>query len=194
MEEKELKKFKFPEIGENSIKSINFSQEQIEEIKKNAREQAYQEAYREAYQKADQEIEKTKNELYGFVQWMKNPLSSVSQEAQDHVFFIIKKICSAVLRKEFSQDKDLILNVIKNCFDSLEEHQSIKIFLSPSDYAYVKKSFPKIFNEKNNVEFLEDVFIKIGDFRIQTDRTYLDGMLESRISLLLDSLSVVTHE
>lgn len=146
---------------------------------------------------ANQEIEQHKQELNNqknHLQEKINLIESITKQLQanlrdlnsafiNNTVNIIKKIAKQVILKELSQDEAVLKNMIDNAVHQISEKNKLSIiFIAKDDF----DSINEYIKDLENTQIKVDSSLEKGDFRIKTQYSELESILEQRLANLFE--------
>lgn len=89
----------------------------------------------------------------------------------------VKKVSTALIKKELASDKDCLQAMIKGFLNDIEPYKQCKILLSSEDYQRIEAASFK--DERLSFEVSES--LHSGDFKLSTSSAELSALMEKRL-------------
>jgi len=186
-----------PEESEENKKIIEESEENkkiIEEMKKKIKiveKKAFEEGFDKGKQAGvESEAKKIETILSDFRQALLD-LEKVKKKnylnAEKETVNLSLSIARKIVCHEVSINKEVVLNVIKQAFKKVVDHEKIKIKISPSDFKFIEQSefkISKIIDNIDKVAFEEDKNISDGGCIIETNLGDIDARIEEQLQVV----------
>lgn len=165
--------------------------QQMEQKVIEARQNAYDEGFSEGVRKGSETEKHEVLTAMNTVQTLMKEVSTFKEKtlaaSEKELLDLCFSMAEMVVHQEVSQDKSVVLSVLKAAFRNIVERENIKIRLNPDDYQYmveIKSNFINSMDGVRNVFFEEDGSISRGGAIIETS----SGEVDARISEQLNEI------
>ncbi|KTD07219.1 FliH/SctL family protein [Legionella jamestowniensis] len=149
------------------------------------REEAKLQGYQEGMQKAALELETKKQELFGWINFLKKPVALLDKQLSYELIQTIAWVCEVCIGVEISFHPEKLLILLEEIKKELPSLQGDKqLFMNPVDVELLHN----ILNEQEIVELsnilVVDEKLERGDFYLKSNYSELDGRLKTRLQQL----------
>lgn len=155
------------------------------------REAASKEGYNDGIEQSKNDIEQLKNALSVFY----TAKQDVYDEIAPDILEISLDIAQKIIKKEASEDPEIILSNIKDILKELSKEESkIMIKVNPAQAAFVEEKVPplvKIAGLEAKVLVIPDDNIMEGGCLVTTTNGVIDATIETQISIISEALKVI---
>ncbi len=166
---------------------IDRAQSQAQIIEREAYEKAFAlgekagtEVASRKFQSALDSLDKAKKEFDRLIQ-------EVIHRSEPEFINLCLAVCKKVLSVEISENRDVVVNVIKGGLQSILDTTSVKIRINPANLEYVQQHLDEIMAAKDG---LKDVILE-GDERIEKGDVVIEtsfGNIDSRIDKKMEEI------
>ncbi len=162
------------------------SEEELEAIRQEAREEGFRKGYASGEEKAALEsrskIQAILQEVSNIVENLEGLQSSILNQAQNNFYVICKNFVEAMLHREFSLNAEAFGAMIERAITEALNEDEFKIFVSPR----VAKDLKDWSNERLRSRLKADDGLKDYSFRVEGQHASVDEDLQTIIKNLLD--------
>lgn len=155
------------------------------------REAASKEGYDEGLELAKADIENLRQSMDAFLGAKQKIYDMIAPDVLEISFDIAKKI----IKKEVSQDSEIILNNIKDILGNLSKDESkIMIKVNPQQAALLEERVPKLVESEGieaKVVILADEQVMEGGCLVTTTNGVIDATIETQLEIITEALKVV---
>lgn len=156
--------------------------QEIEDIKK----QAFEVGYQEGIQKAHSENQQYIQQLSLVVDVLHNPYNLIDKEVEEQLLQTLLWLCKECIKIELSFNPEKIRAIITEMKPYLSKIYSKKrLYLNPNSVDIIKQCLK---NEELDIAdvIIEDETLNIGEYRLKTDSSELDGRFDTRLSAIIE--------
>ncbi len=191
-EEKQVQKKKEKEEEKEKIKELlRNAQKEAETIKKIAYEEGFKKGYQEGREKREREAEKeietrvepALNSLVKIIEEIKHFRPLFLSQLEKDILGLSLAIAKKIIKTEITQNREIILNNIREAIRKLTETDTINIKLNPKDYEFIvqhRPSFLEEIGQNKNIILTKDENITPGGCVIETKFSQVDATLETQ--------------
>jgi len=168
-------------------KILQQTEQKITEVRKNAYEQGFSEGVTKGSETQKNEVLTVMDTLRTLMEEVGTFKEKTLEASEKQLLDLCFSMAEMVVHQEISQDKRVILSVLKAAFRNIVERENIKIRINPDDYQYmveIKTDFINSMDGVRNVFFEEDGSISRGGAVIETS----SGEVDARISEQLNEI------
>lgn len=155
------------------------------------REAASKEGYSFGLEQAKEDIENLKESIAEFFNAKQAVYDTIAPDIMEISFDIAKKI----IKKESSQDPEIIVNSIKDILKTLsKDEEKIMLKVNPSQVAILEQRVPemiKISGLEAKVIIIPDEGITEGGCVVTTTNGVIDATIDTQIEIISEALKVV---
>lgn len=171
------------------IEEANASQE---EIKRKATEDGMDEGKKIGEEQINESISSAFETLNSAIKERKR----IIKDSEPEIARLSLKIAEQIIRKEVSQDKEIIMNIITDSLGKISDRENVIIRVNNEDSEYIKKNKDKIsgmLDGVKNISIIEDPNIEPGGCVIETNLGYIDARINTRLSLIEAAMKKVEN-
>ncbi len=170
------------------------SEEELEQIRAEAREQGYRQGFQSGEERAAlesrQKAQAILEEVVNIVENLEGMQKSILSQAQANFHEICKSFIESMLHKEFSLDPEVFGAVIERAIDEALDDDEFKIFVSPK----VAKELKSWSNERLQARLRADDKLIDHNFRVEGQHASIDAEIPNIIKDLLDQADLKLFE
>lgn len=126
---------------------------------------------------------------------MKNALKDLDKrrkelylKAEKEVVSLSLAIAKKIILQEPYVNPDMIVNVVRNAFESFKINPPVRIRVNPSDLAYIQKQ-KKLILVNDDITFVEDQSISAGGSVIESISGDVDARIEEQILMIEEAFA-----
>lgn len=177
-------------LAAKSLKTPLISQEELANLKEEAKQAGYAEGFKIGEEKASLQTRQVAGQLFGHVQDLLQNLMGLKDQiltnVQDNFVEVLQAMAEALLKHEFSIHPEALQTVIKKAVKEVVGQNDVKISVHPTTYEALTK-----LNSSDFIQSLsKDENVAIGDFRIDSTLTTVDGNATELIKTMLNKLDL----
>jgi len=168
-------------------KILQQTEQKITEVRKNAYEQGFSEGVTKGSETQKNEVLTVMDTLRTLMEEVGTFKEKTLEASEKQLLDLCFSMAEMVVHQEISQDKRVILSVLKAAFRNIVERENIKIRINPDDYQYmveIKTDFINSMDGVRNVGCEEDGSMSRGGAVIETS----SGEVDARISEQLNEI------
>jgi flagellar assembly protein FliH len=103
------------------------------------------------------------------------------------------EIAEKIIQKSIATSPELVVDMFHDIISLISENERIVLKVSPEDFEILQSCSPQYFTDNHNEVTIEvDRHLNIGDCRIEAEGGTIDGVVKSRLDILVDELLCVT--
>lgn len=152
------------------------------------REAAAKEGYQQGLQDAAEDIQRVRESLESFL----NAKQEVYETIAPDVLEISLDIAKKIIKKEMSENQEILLDNIKDILKSLsKEETKIMLKVNPSQAAMLKQEIPEIINFAGleaKVIIVPDENTMEGGCMLTTSNGVIDATIETQLEIISEAL------
>lgn len=175
----ELAQKKYDEIVEDAVNKG-------EKILKEAYDEGYKNGYDEGNLKVNIEIESIIEENKQINDKIKEEYDNIYKNSEKKLMKLVLEVSKKIIDKEFEENDEAIINLIRSTYGLVEREESLTIVLSENDYEKIKERgelLKEIFGEVRYT-IKKQSCVSNGTCKIETQSGIIDGSLEQKFSYL----------
>lgn len=171
----------------------SFSEEELQTLTEEARQQGYVHGQKEAANLAQQQMNGLKGQL-------EQLLCSIPQAVEQHRLELhheLAAITLSILHSYFAEqivDKKSLENKINNVLTQLNNQHSIELYLHASDIKALQEGDIQLNAVKNQITIKTHETLALGGFIIKTPHGSFDASVEKQLNQLKDYLSSMKQQ
>ena len=172
------------EAKEEAQAILNSANEQAEKQVREATQKAKEEGYNHGEALAQKHYQELIKEAADLKQEAKTIYESTVSGLEDDMVEIITSVVRRVVGTELTQNKDVILGLIRSAVSGSTHIGKISIHVCQDDYAYVVENSDKIFEGFKGVrdyEVVKDNSLKKGECIVDTGFGTVDSSIETQL-------------
>jgi flagellar assembly protein FliH len=183
-----------PKESTGNEKTIEEMEKTIEEMKKTTQtvekqafDQGFEKGKKAGMESEAQKIETILSDFHRALLDLEKVEKKIYLNAEKETLNLSLAIAEKIVCHEVGINKEVVLNVIKEAFKKVVDHEKIKIKISPSDLRFMEKSefqFFKIVDDMHRVVFEEHKNISDGGCIIETDWGNIDARIEKQLQVV----------
>ncbi|NKF21692.1 FliH/SctL family protein [Solimonas marina] len=166
--------------------------QELEDIESAAYEEGKQRGYADGLAAGQDEMTRQAARLRGLIEQIARPLVSLDEEVERALVDLSCAIARRVLDEELQADPQRVLALARTTLAALPpDLRDVRLYLHPEDAKLARASLlppPEV----ERFRILDDVSLAAGDCRVQTESTFLDARLDTRIALAADALNAAS--
>ncbi|OWZ84227.1 FliH/SctL family protein [Natranaerobius trueperi] len=181
----------------NAIKEQ--AEKEKEQIFENAKKEGYQAGYEAGKNEGLQVIEEKQEELLQkakkVVQAAEDDYCRLLSETEPQIVQLILNIARKVISTKLEEDKESIINLVKNGIEKLNDQKRVTIRANPEDYTLLSENVTQLkcnFKEIK-IELVEDLNLQIGSPVLLGENGHIDLDIENQLEELHRSLKQVVQ-
>jgi flagellar assembly protein FliH len=108
----------------------------------------------------------------------------VLRESEDELIKLVMLVARKVIQREVTQDRQILLDVVRAATATISAHDEIVIRLHPDDYAMVTTSREDYFRQElstDRMQLKSDPEISPGSCRVDTEMGTIDASIDSQL-------------
>ncbi len=148
------------------------------------RKEGHSQGYKEGLAKAEAETRSKLQSLTSICHVLSTPLEQLDDEVELNIAELSLCIARQLVRREIKIDPGEVIAVIREAVKALPlSARNPIIHLHPEDMHLVRDAL-SIGEEEKSWRLQEDLLLTRGDCRIETDSSFIDATVESRLSAI----------
>lgn len=176
-----------PEESEENKKIIEEMKKKIKIVEKKAFEEGFDKGKQAGVESEAKKIETILSDFRHALLDLEKVKKKNYLNAEKETVNLSLSIARKIVCHEVSINKEVVLNVIKQAFKKVVDHEKIKIKISPSDFKFIEQSefkISKIIDNIDKVAFEEDKNISDGGCIIETNLGDIDARIEEQLQVV----------
>lgn len=193
------------EAKSKAEKMLNQAQEEVENILSNANEEAiklknavkeeaieqgYQEGFDKGYEDSRNEHEYLISEVEDFKQKTLEECKKYMESVESDIIKMVMEISKKVIHDKISNDKDEVLEMVKQSIEKCCNNEQITVRVSFEDYNYIFENRDKLISTIDGLEKLEIVkeeSLELGSCIIESSYGTIDASVNKKLKRIEDS-------
>ena len=168
--------------------------EEVEAIRQDAYNEGFQTGERDGFHagqlKARQEAETALSaklaQLESVMNQLFDPIAQQDEQIEEGLIHIVKHLCEQVIRRELQADSSQIKFLLQQALKLLPMGaNNIRIYVHPNDFELVKELRAR---HEESWRILEDEALLPGGCRIETEHSFIDASVETRLEQAIAQL------
>ncbi|MCB0411708.1 MAG: hypothetical protein KDD22_04240 [Bdellovibrionales bacterium] len=166
---------------------------------KEVQERAYREAFElgllegteKAFEERKEEFENRLNYLDSFIHTIEDLKVRLLQENETQIVTLIYQIGKALALKQITEDRSVIVEVVKKIMEDIQSDERIIIRIPPDDHKFIqdlKTTSPKDAEVFSKVKLEVDPNVKSGGCLLDTNFGSIDASIEHRVTKAWETL------
>ncbi len=165
----------------------HLSQEDIDRIKAEAKEQGFTEGYQDGLTACKSEINAAVQNLSEVICHLAEPIQRLDDDLEHELVDMIKIITKQFIKRELQLDNQLILSVVKQTKPLLPSLiKSVTITLHPTDIDFIKQADANLIEAAWTI--VPDANLTPGGCKIESDTITIDATIEEQIQTLFTNI------
>lgn len=169
------------------------AEQEAVQLKEEAKQNGYREGYEAAMQETEDQRFQARQEAEMMIQNAVAERAAIIGSSEEVLYRLSYTIARKVVETEI-HNTDMIVQLVKNIVDVMDDSDTVKILLNPSDYeklAAYKDQFAAPGQALGNLELVQDVRISEGGCIAESDTGVIDAQIETRMENLENALMEV---
>lgn len=166
------------------------TQQEIEAIFQEARQQGYQKGLEEGKNQNQQQLNKSLQQINDLIHALSDAREATFQELEDSAVEVVFEAVTKILGYA-ATDKQIAYNVVREAIEQVKGRDHLIIRVSNKDYDLVKAALAHAGAEHSlakNINIVADNLVQLGGCLIETEAGSLDARLEIQLQRLKDIL------
>jgi flagellar assembly protein FliH len=164
---------------------VRHDAEEISDAFEQAKAKGFETGFKQGEEKAEIHAREKTSEMMGKVAEILSEFKTLKHEVlnnvQENFYEIAQAVAEALLKREFRLNPETFAQVVRRAIDDALAPDTFKIKVHPETYELVSK-----LDQEDIVKALvKDTDIEVGDFKIESDLSVVDGNIRKVISELL---------
>ena len=148
------------------------------------RKEGFNKGYQEGQVKAEAEVKNTIQYLHSICLTLAKPLEQLDDEIEQNLVELTLSIAKQLVRRELKIEPGEIIGIVKQAIGALPvSARNPIIYLHPEDLNLVRQAL-SIGDEDRSWRIEEDLLLKRGDCRVETESSYIDSTIEGRLAAI----------
>mgnify|MGYP006285821661 CR=1 FL=1 len=171
-------------IKTEAIKIIEEAQASAENLKSEIINEAKKQGYQEGKAEAEKQYLQSVNESIRMKEKAHSEYTKMIKDAEKDILQMIFDICRKIIGKEISQDKDIIISLIKQAYAQATNKDSVIIKVSSQDYEFLMSNRDKLIlseEAEENINIKKDYDLKPGACILEYPFGIIDTGVETRL-------------
>lgn len=176
----------------------NQAAEEVARDKAIALEEAKAQGYQEGQQRAYAELEEERQQLEFERRQHEEEYAELLFELEPKFVRYITNIYEKVFQVDLSEEKDIVVNLLRTAMQKVEGSKNYMIHVSKEDYKFVyehkKDLSDAAMSEDAIIDVVEDLTMKSGDCFIETANGIFDCGIETQLTSLKKKLMLLAYD
>lgn len=159
-----------------------------------ARAQGYEEGARQAYE----EFEQSRRELEMEKRQHEEEYAEMIFDLEPKFVRYLTNIYEKVFQVDLAEEKEIVVNLLKNAMQKVEISKNYMIHVSKDDYKFVyehkKELSEATMSEDAVIDVVEDATLKAGDCFVETANGIFDCGIETQLTALKKKLMLLAYD
>ncbi len=157
------------------------SEAQVDHLRSQMQSQAFEQGYREGLASGQAEVAARAQRFEALMNKLAYPFEELDAAVEDELVQLAKILATHILRRELKNDPEQIVGAVRDCVEVLPAAaRNVRLFLHPDDAKLVREYAAG--EPAGGWTIQEDASISIGSLRVESDTSYIDGRIESRLN------------
>ncbi|MCX6111395.1 MAG: FliH/SctL family protein [Proteobacteria bacterium] len=160
-------------------------QAQVESLREAATAAGYQEGFRAGEEKGELQVRQNATQMFGkvaeLVQEFAKLKASILDNVQENFYELCQAMAESLLKREFSIQPEAFVTVMRRAISEAVEPTQFRIHIHPELYDRLYPIAPADLKDS----LLKDSEVQLGDFKIESNLSVVDGQVHKIISDLL---------
>lgn len=184
--------WKMPAVGRSQPRPIEAptaapalpSAEEIERIRREAREEAYARGHKEGLERGMAEAREQAKRLADALDVLSRPLFELDERVIEEIVTLALTVARQLVRRELRSDPAQIVGVVQQAVAALPvAAQRVRVSLHPEDAATVREVLGAE-QGAGGWEIIEDPTLTRGGCRVETEHSRIDASVEKRLTAI----------
>lgn len=176
-----------PDIGQGEGDSL-VTASRLETIQREAYEEAWRQGYQEGLEAGSAEVRRRAEALEALLTALDKPFEELDEEVEAQILRLITIAVRKLLRRELQIDPGHVIGVVRDAIRMLPvASRSIEVHLHPEDASLVQAALASTDGERAWI-ITEDPLVSRGGCLVTSEKSRVDGRVESRLDRLLNAL------
>jgi flagellar assembly protein FliH len=172
---------------------LEFKKE-IQETQKRSFDEGFAEGIQEGMARQKKEYAQTISSVVAAMKELAELRQKILEETEQGILHLAFAIAEKVLAREASQDKTVVVSVLKEAIRGVTTRDGMKVHLNPQDFQNITKIKEDLQTEMegiNDILFEEDMAVKPGGVIIETLFGEVDARLNQQLQEIKSGLGLI---
>ncbi len=160
-------------------------QAQVESLREAATAAGYQDGFRAGEEKGELQVRQNATQMFGkvaeLVQEFAKLKASILDNVQENFYELCQAMAESLLKREFSIQPEAFVTVMRRAISEAVEPTKFRIHIHPELYDRLYPIAPADLKDS----LMKDSEVQLGDFKIESNLSVVDGQVHKIISDLL---------
>lgn len=157
------------------------SENQVDQLRSQMQSQAFEQGYREGLASGQAEVAARAQRLEALIDKLAYPFEELDAAVEDELVDLAKILATHILRRELKHDPGQIVGAVRDCVEVLPAAaRNVRLFLHPEDAQLLREHASG--DQGRGWAIQEDASLAKGNLRVESDTSYIDGRIESRLN------------
>lgn len=156
------------------------------------RERGFQEGRQEAFKQMDSNIHESRQ----VIEQAKQQRNAIIRSAVPEILKLAVKIAGNVVKTEITQNKEIIMHIIRDAIEKISDNEQVVIKVSHQDLQTVRDNKESIVDlvEAKNLSIVPDKHALEGGCVIETKLGYIDARIVTKLEMIEEAILSVYEE
>lgn len=157
-------------------------------------QEGYDKGYSEGILKAEEEMEKKLHELDETKTRAMNEYAELIRSAEPDIINLVLSISRKFLKDKVENDKDLIIETVRDTIHKFTEANELTVTVSSQDYGYVldnKTYLMSVINGIQSLEIINDDNLKPGSCLVKSKNNSVDASVDKRFENIRETFEEI---
>jgi len=168
-------------------------QQTIEEATKSG----FQSGFEQGMKEAEQQYEEKRHQIQKLIEAAYVEKDKIIQSSEPILLSLSVKIAEKIIKKELSQDQELLVHIVKQALNSIEESENITIQVSPEDYPILRPYAEELQNyvkADSTLKIVPSSSVTIGGCMIHSQNGSYDVTIDGQLEEIKRQLLALCEE
>ena len=148
--------------------------------------QAFEKGYNEGLASGRAELDARVKRFEALMGKLAHPFEELDAAVEEDLISLAKILATHILRRELKSDPSQIIGSVRDCMEALPvAARNVRLFLHPEDARLVREHAAG--DDSGTWKLEEDGSLSRGSLRVESETSYIDGRIESRLNEIVGS-------